>query len=325
VTTGSSAPGYALERVAIVVNPRTCAGRAAGRWRAVREAIAHVGATCTEIETHAGNGNSARVASLIGDVQPDLVVTAGGDGTVSEVAQGMMAAATARAPSLLILPFGTANNVARSLGLLPLRQPRRNALDAAVSALREGRERTIDLGRVGDRYFVGSFALGMDADILNLRGRASRRFAASALVRGYPLYFASFAANLLLPHGAPTELDVDGTRLATNAYNLLVTNTAIYAGEFRFHEGDPTDSGSLDLHLFSGAFDYVTRYTAAWLRRLGHGWGRNVAAPRRIRKVRSLEIELAAPVHAQLDGEELGTLASCSVSVAPRALRVRVP
>ena len=131
--------------------------------------------------------------------------------------------------------------------------------------------------------------------------------------------------NLLRPHGTRARLAVDGESMTTRAYNFLVTNTSIYAGEFRFDALDRSDDGQLDLHLFAGPLDYVARYTAAWARHLRHGRGRKVKDPRKLLRVRSLEVRLDAPLHAQIDGEEMDALDECTIAVVPRALCVRVP
>ena len=315
----------ANERVAVVINPRTCIGASRDLWISAREKLFQSGKNPVQIETRGDGTNVSRVARLIRDHRPDLVVASGGDGTVSEVVRGMVASGLPDPPVLAILPFGTANNVARSLGLESIRHQSTQAIDRAAAVARNGHDRWIDLGLVDEHYFVGSFALGMDADILRMRDHWSRFFVADWIAQGYPLYLWSCGVNLLLHHGARARLDVDGLLLNRNVYNVLVTNTAIYGGEFRFAEGDPSADGYLDLHLFDGPIDYFRRYAAAWARHLRHGWGLTVVQPQNARRVRSCKIEMAGPVYLQIDGEQLPATDSCSISVVPHALRVRIP
>lgn len=312
-------------RVAIVVNPRTCAGNTAELWRATRERLAREAIVVAELETQPDGANAARVGRLVTECRPDVLLAAGGDGTVRDVAQGMMTGTARARTAVAILPLGTANNVARSLGLTSCRHGGWAAIDTALTTMLSPSERWIDVGSIGDDYFVGSFALGMDADILRTRNRYSARFPSSRLVRGYPLYLWSCGLNLLRAHGARARLSVDGEAMIARTYNLLVTNTSIYAGEFRFDGVDRSDDGQLDLHLFGGPLDYVARYTAAWTRHLRHGRGLEVKEPRKLLRVSSLVIRLDAPLHAQIDGETMDAIDECTIAVVPRALCVRVP
>jgi diacylglycerol kinase family enzyme len=287
---------------------------------------------CGELETCADGENVRRMTHLLGDTRPEIVIAAGGDGTVSDVVQAIMLTRVDERPALAILPFGTANNVARSLGMISCRYGGAKAVDLAVATALHGAQRQIDLGRVGlgrvgQRHFVGSFALGMDADILIMRNRLRSRLRSRLRRRlgGYPLYLCSCALNLLRPHGAAARLWVDGSAVTSRAYNLLITNTPIYAGEFRFGTDNSSDDGYLDLHLFEGPLDYLRRFPAAWRRHVRHTRGLPSRAPRERQLVRTLQVELASPVACQLDGEEYASAASYEIGVVPRALTVRVP
>lgn len=255
----------------------------------------------------------------------EILVAAGGDGTVGAAVDAIVRLDPSERPALALFPFGTANNIARSLGLMSGRRGGARAIRCAIEAALSGRERRIDLGRVGERYFLGSFALGIDADILAVRNHYTRRFFGSKLVRGYPLYLWSTAQCLTTARATAARVCIDGRARELDVYNLLVTNTSVYAGEFRFHAGDPSADALLDLHLFDGAFDYVTRYAAAWLRHLRHERGAPVASPPKLDSAACIEVELERPVRAQLDGEEIGQLNTCTLAVAAESLTVRVP
>lgn len=317
-------------RIALVVNPHLHTGAVASAWSRGRDSLRRDAVVCGELETCGDGGNVRRVTHLLDNTRPEIVVAAGGDGTVSDVVQAIMLTDVAERPALAILPFGTANNVARSLGMISCRRGGEKAVDLAVATALNGAERQIDLGRiglgrVGQRHFVGSFALGIDADILVTRNRLRSRLRLGARLGGYPLYLWSCAVNLLRPHGAPARLRADGSAVSSRAYNLLITNTPIYAGEFRFGSDDSSDDGYLDLHLFEGPLDYLRRFPAAWRRHVRHTRGLPCRSPRERQLVRTLQVELASPVACQLDGEEYESAASYEVGVVPRALTVRVP
>jgi diacylglycerol kinase family enzyme len=311
-------------RIVLVVNPRARDRLGPAVWERARERL-EADVTVLHSGTTTGDADdSRRVCEQVREHRPDVLVAVGGDGTVNQVVEGLLAAGEPM-PALGILPFGIANNVARSLGLLSCRNMGEAAIELAVRALGHGRERIIDLGAVGGRHFVGAFAVGMDADILASRNRYRRHLGGPQALSGYPLYLMSCGINLLRRHGAPGRLDVDGTRHEGRVYNLLVLNTAIYAGEFRFVAEDPCADGALDLQVMSGPVQYVRRFVAAWRRHMRVGRGAPARSAPGLSPVRAVTLVCARPVASQLDGEELPASDHYAIRVVPGALRVRVP
>ena len=309
----------------VAVNPRLCAAHNARTWQRALASLRSGGSVGAELNTSADGRHIEDIVRVVRESCPEVVIAAGGDGTVSDVTQAIMLADVAARSALAIVPFGTANNVARSLGLISCRHGGHKAVDLAVATALHGAGRQIDLGCVGPRYFVGSCALGMDADILVARNRLRRRLGLGGHLSGYPLYLWSCAVNLLRPHGAPAQLRIDGSVVTSRAYNVLITNTPIYAGEFRFDTDNSSDDGYLDLHLFEGPLDYLRRYPVAWRRHLRYARGLPCRPPRQRQPVRELQVEFASPVACQLDGEEYESAASYEICVVPQALTVRVP
>src|SRR6185436_18870394 len=101
------------------------------------------------------------------------------------------------------------------------------------------------------------------------------------------------------------HLSIDGESMTAHAYNLLVTNTSLYAGAFRFGGLESGEDGSLDLHLFKGPVEYVAGFAGAWRRHLRYRPGRTLRTPRKSLHVRSLALRLDRPVEAQIDGEQM--------------------
>ena len=316
--------------VALVSNPHVLVGAAGAAWSRAAAALRDGARVCAEQSTQGDESGVERITDLIRQTRPDVVVAAGGDGTVRDVANALLRAGLTPCPGLAIMPLGTANNVARVFGLRSVRQHGTAAVDTAVAAILRGDARVLDVGelRCGDdppQYFVGAFAAGMDADILSMRNRIRSRLALGRRIGGYPLYLWCCAVSLARRHGGPAQVRVDGTSLPYRAYNTLVTNTALYAGEFRFDAGDAYDDGRLDLHLFTGPLDYVRGFVTAWRRHVRHVRGLPVRAPNTLRRGRALTIQLARPVACQVDGEEGGSRAAYAIRVVPAALTVRVP
>ena len=317
-------------RLAIVRNPRSTAGANAALWQRVAAEVGRHGVPCDELETRADGTNGDRIVELLNRTKPDVVVAAGGDGTVSEVVETMLTSALDPAPAVAIVPLGTANDIARSFGWLSFRQQGAVAVERAMAALFDGQPHRIDVGRATadgrTRHFVGSFAVGMDADILALRNRLHRRLRLGRGLGGYPLYLLSCAVNAAARrHGGPARVQVDGVERDERVYNLLVTNTPQYAGEFRFDAGNEANDGRLDLHVFRGALEYLRRYPAAWRRHVHYHRGEPVAPPSELVRTRSVVIEFGAAINAQLDGEQWHASDRYDIQVVPDALTLRVP
>jgi len=106
----------------------------------------------------AGPGDATRLAREAAAGTP-RVIAVGGDGTVHEVANGLLTRGAGAVPSLGVVPVGTGNDFAKMTGTARL------APGAAVRALATGSTRRFDVGQVWGEYFVNSIGVGLDADV----------------------------------------------------------------------------------------------------------------------------------------------------------------
>ena len=104
-------------------------------------------------------GDAARYASEACGDGVDVVVAAGGDGTVNEVSAGVLASEGSSNTAVAVIPFGTANDFATSIGIL-----KGDPLEALRLAA-EGEVTPIDVGRVNDRIFVNVASGGFGAEV----------------------------------------------------------------------------------------------------------------------------------------------------------------
>jgi diacylglycerol kinase (ATP) len=314
VTAGSG------RRVAVVTNPRA-RGRARIRERALARLRESAGVVA-ELATRGEADDAHRLEDLLAAAEPDVLVAAGGDGTVNLALCALLATKRTERTRLAFFPLGTGNNAARSFGLRALADGEA-ALGLALGAIASGPERAIDAGIAGGRPFLGSLALGMDADVLALRNRVHRRLGPRGIEGGWSLYLASFAGSFVAGgHGGVARLALDGVRETCALYNLAVVNAPIYAGPFRFDGANDCADGLLDVVAVSSAREYLAEYPSAWVRFLRGDRARPSPLLRRAREVR---VELERPVPAQIDGEELAPAASWEIRVLPQALRVCMP
>jgi len=232
----------------------------------------------------------------------EALVVCGGDGMVHLGAQ----AVTGTETPLGIIPAGTGNDVARYLDL-PRSDP---ALAADVVA--RGKERTIDLARVGSVYFVTVLAAGFDA-IVNERANAM------TWPKGQMRYNLATLAELRVLAPIPYVLELDGVEERLEATLVAVGNGPSFGGGLRITEGAVLDDGMLDVVVIKPLSKLGLLRTYPKLFK-----GTHVHHPQ-YRHHRVRRVTVAAPgIVAYADGERIGAL-PLTIEVAPGALRILVP
>lgn len=283
MTTTDGAPRWP-RGVLLVVNP--AARRSAARERRALATLAELGIAVTRI----ASARAGDVTTLLRERAAafDAVLTLGGDGTAMEA----ITALAGSGPPIGVLPGGTANVLARTLGV-PLR------IDRAVRALASGAEARLDLGRLADgRVFAIGLGVGLDATMIGEASAALKRrlgigaYVVSALRAG--LRFERF----------PVRLTVDGRVHEQEASAVLLANFGVVAnGWFTFGDGIAHDDGLLNACIFSPR-SRVDALRIAWrMLRRGPSGDRALTylAGRRFR------IETSPARAAQADGEIVGT------------------
>ncbi|HEY1352741.1 MAG TPA: diacylglycerol kinase family protein [Ktedonobacteraceae bacterium] len=251
-----------------------------------------------------GPGDARVLARLAVERKISLVIAAGGDGTINEVIQELAGSATA----LGVLPLGTMNVWAREVGI-PLDCAR------AREILVHGQTRRIDLGRANGRYFLLMVGIGVDGQVAQaVEQKPLKRLG----VLGYALAALWFGTGYL---GFPLTLRMDGAEaVRTRALQVVVGNTRLYAGAFKFTWLARCDDGLLDLCLVHKGgplrrlvvlFDFILMREQRRLRVRYH-------------TLREVMIETRDPVAIQIDGEPAGHTPA-SIAVIPGALNVIVP
>lgn len=221
-----------IERVLLIVNPASRRG-ARIRDRAIR-AFRDAGVECDVMPTEAP-GHAALLAKAHAH-KYQAVFTLGGDGTVMEV----LGALAHHGPPVGILAGGTANVVARSLGI-PLNPAR------AVPILLRGDEATLDLGRLGDgRRFAIGVGVGLDATMIaEAPAKLKRRF-------GFMAYVIGGYKAVLRNQRFELRLTVDGEVFDLTASAVLIANFGAVLNDLvAFGDGIVHDDGKLDACVFS--------------------------------------------------------------------------
>jgi diacylglycerol kinase (ATP) len=260
----------------------------------------------------------------------DVVLAAGGDGTVRAVAEGVRGTGT----PIALLPAGTGNLLARNLDLSL------NDITASVETVFTGVDRAIDVGVVDivdddgastSHVFVVMLGVGLDAKMIAATNpKLKKRVGWLAYVEAVARIFKDVDALRVI-----YSLDGQPTR-STMVSTLLVGNCGILPGNVPILPDAKVDDGYIDIVAMrpKNFFGWIrVGTTVMWengvLRKTRMG-RRLMSADKRVRPLRYFqgrraELRFREPEEFEIDGEEMGRVMSLSVHVDPAALIVRVP
>jgi YegS/Rv2252/BmrU family lipid kinase len=286
--------------LALIVNPAAGYGRAGKALPGVRRALAAHGLEHRVEETrslkHAAD--LARGAQLAGET----VVAFGGDGLV-----GAVAGALKNTGGVLgVLPGGRGNDYARVLGI-PLHPV------AACDVLAHGRVRSLDLGEVDGRAFVGIASCGFDS-VANRIANETR------LVRGNLVYTYGGLRALVTWRAADFEIELDGGARRLVGMTVAIANAAAYGGGMMLAPDARLDDGLLDVVLIAetSKLEFLRG-----LRRVFKGT--HVELPEvEVLRAREVRVDAQPRFTVYADGDPVGEL-PVSVRCLPGAIQVIAP
>ena len=234
----------------------------------------------------------------------DLIVVAGGDGTINEVAEGMLNSPV----PLAVLPAGTANVLATEMKL------GRN-LESVARGIGELRPQRISVGHVActdgvSRHFLLMAGVGLDAHVV---------YRVNAALKAKAGKFAYWVAgwSLLGKRLAEFDVEMDGERRRCSF--ALLSKVRNYGGDFEIARSVTLLQDQFEVILFEGATAsrYVKYFAGMALNKLGGMSGVTV--------VRADRVKISgARAHVQIDGELGGTLPA-EFRIVPGALTLLVP
>ena len=273
--------------------------------RQVEETLAFLRAAGWQIELQLTKeaGDACRLARQAVAQKIDVVIAAGGDGTINEVIQELAGSETA----LGVLPMGTVNVWARETNI-PL------DITGAREVLLHGVTRRVDLGKVNDRYFLLMAGIGLDAVVAQaVEKKPVKRLG----VLGYLLVgtwlglgYESFRAHLT----------INGRVIKKNALQIVVGNTQLYAGAIKYTWQAKCDDGLLDVCIVRKR-SMLGRIVVLWDFLFNREQRRQWVSYQRFK---TLEVRTRKPIAIQVDGDPFG-YTPARFRVAPKALKVIVP
>ena len=304
-----------MQRPVVIVNPRSGGGLSSRRWAAlvgpITDGLGPVDTRFTEAK-----GDGRRIAHEEAAAGRRLVVAMGGDGTISEVADGILAAGGTS--ELGIIPRGTGGDFCRTLDL------RRDPGEAS-RRIRDTPARLVDAGRVSfvaddgspaERHFVNVVSFGFSSDVARRANTSSKRLG------GRVAFLSATVRSLVSYDNAAVLISVDDQpERRMNVLLAAVGNGRFFGGGMRICPEALLDDGWLDLVIVG---DLGRVGVMANIHRIYSGMHLTMKEVQgaRLRRLRVAPADREAKIPLEVDGETPGHLPA-SFELLPGALRVR--
>jgi len=283
----------------LIMNPAAGRGRAKKKLAFLKDSF----------EKQIGNVDFYQTATA-GDAQKfaerlknsgSIVIAAGGDGTIHEVANGLIGGNC----TLGVIPLGTGNDFVKMLNL-PL------TIEDAISVIKKENVISIDAGKANDEYFINGMGIGFDADVVVESQKIQR-------LKGFPLYLYAVLRKIFSYQNRRVTIHANGEQQKRKIFLIVIGNGQYLGGGFRITPRAELDDGQMDVCILRdlSRLEIVRHLPFAIFGR--HLHLRQVNYFRTTRLI--VESAESLPVH--LDGEMLGTdLKRIEISVFPGALKV---
>jgi diacylglycerol kinase (ATP) len=306
----------ALVKTVFIVNPASANGATGKQWPQVSDRIRERGLEHSSVLT-SGPTEATRLAIDALESGADTVVAVGGDGTLSDVANGFFAGGRSFADAALgLLPFGTGGDARRTLGI-PVE------LEAAIDCLKARNVRKIDVGRIEMealdggrvvRHFVNIADAGIGGVVVERVNRASK------LLGGKATFMFASLATLMTYRPQPVRVQTAERVWEGRAQNVVVANCQYFGGGMHVAPKAEPDDGAFDVVVFGDIARFEAMRSINDIYTAKHMENPKVTSWR----ANLVEVTSAERVLIDVDGELAGTLPAV-FTVLPGALSVVVP
>jgi YegS/Rv2252/BmrU family lipid kinase len=213
-----------------IINPTAGQGRTNNAYDLIRDVIAEKNVNC-EFKFTSQSGDATQFAREAAAQGFTHIISVGGDGTSHEVVNGLIGSSAVFG----VIPSGSGNDFPKAASI-PL------DIKKAIEIVFSGTERQIDIGKIGDRYFINGLGIGLD-------GAVAHRFRKLKLLRGQVGYLLGSVQEALTFKGFRVHAKIDdwtyyGPLLLTGASNGLYQG-----GKFKLAPEALIDDGLLDFHI----------------------------------------------------------------------------
>mgnify|MGYP003291030338 CR=1 FL=1 len=220
-----------MRKVAFILNPISGRGRKKEILGYIEVMLKKYPGWEGNFYTTKGVGDASSAARKFAEEGYDVVVAIGGDGTVNEVAKGVVGTSC----RLAIVPVGSGNGLARHLGI-PM------SYQEAVQTVFDGKPQLIDAGRINDEYFFCTAGVGFDAAV-------GKRFNSST-TRGLVSYMEHCAKEYVKYEPEEYEIDILGTKFKQKAFLITFANSSQWGNNVCIAPDANISDGMMDVVIW---------------------------------------------------------------------------
>lgn len=302
------------QKIQFLVNPNSGGGSVGKNWeqiaQRIRTEIGEFQATFTEKK-----GDGSPLATDLLNQGLDTLAIIGGDGTVSEVVDGVMRSQNPKSTDLVVLNLGTGGDFSKTLGVP-------GDLEIALDKITTGKKTSVDVGRVfyrdenlgtdRDRYFINITGCGMAGAVVRSVNQSSKRFG------GFSYYLGSMA-NVLSYKNKSIRFRIDnGEWIERKITTLAICNGQYFGGGMRISPNSELGDGYFDITLLN---DWNLFYKSVYSKNFYNGT--ILSTPKvesfRCQKITIEPLDDKDPAIIDCDGEDIA-LIPMTVEIVPQAV-----
>jgi len=308
----------------VIANPKSAAGSTRDKWSAI----------ASDLRTHFGpynvaftkcQGDGTEIARRAAEAGRPLIIACGGDGTVNEIANGILQ--SGKDAELGIFPSGTGGDFRRTIGMP--NEPRE-----AARALRDGETKRIDVGKVtfvdhdntpAERYFLNVTSFGLAASIIErVKGTTSLSWLPLDNVRGRASFALSTLQEVIAIGATSVRVKIDDNEEHTlQTVNFCVANARYFGGGMMIAPEAKLSDGFLDV-INIGDINTAKIILNAYTLYRGTHLDLHEVKDTLAKRIEARPMNADQEVHIEIDGELAGKLPA-TYEVVPSALKIRVP
>ncbi len=229
-----------------------------------------------------------------------IIVAVGGDGSVNEVAQGIIGTNSA----LAIIPTGSGNGLARSLNI-PTDSKK------AIQVINKCELKWVDTVKINENTYLGVAGVGFDAHV-------SQAFA-MAHKRGFTGYVKAIFQELMTYHPREYELFIDGKREVKQAFLICFANSTQYGNDVYIAPQAKIDDGYIDISILKEFPPHAAPLVIHDL------FNKKIETSKYFETIRCQEVVVTYPSQIHVDGEPMRCKGDIFMRVLPSSLKILSP
>jgi diacylglycerol kinase (ATP) len=297
----------------VIVNPAAGAFTTRHKWPRINRLLKYLGLSF-DFEFTEGKGHGIELAKNAAREGYRYLVAVGGDGTVNEVANGILQYGEKENATLGIVSTGTGSDLTRSIGISPdytsacscLTGRKRILIDAGIVEYRKNGEKL-------KRFFVNAAGVGFDAAVVDTTEHMSKRFG------GTIPYLTAVLRSFLVYRNKMVTINIGGKTEKSRVLSVIVANGRYLGGGMHIAPEAKLDDNQLDVVVIGnvGRLELLRSLPRVYK-------GTHLTHPKvRLEKTTAIEIESAEKILVHADGELLGE-GPAAFSLIPSALSIVV-